>query len=309
MNINKIHNTVVSSWGVFVTCTFVFLAFRLQGDWSNVNLWVCTLIRISIALLLLSLNNAFSMIRRRTLLPAFFYLILTGWNPIFHYDLNGCIATLLIMANYLFLFNAYQKSDSQLNAFNISLILVFGSFLQPQFLLFLPIFWIGAYWFQSFNLRVFLASLTGIVAVYWIIFAWSIYRDDWQMFLAMLPKPEEIFFISDLHLSNYEWISFGIILLALIFSGLNLFVLSISEKVKTVSFLKYMYISSFIFLFLAFLQSEYRAYWESIAYLPVSLILAHYFTLTNKLYVKILLLFFIFSFLSLGVLQLIIDNG
>ena len=308
MNINKIHQTIVSSWGVFVPCTLVFLAFRLQGDWSNVNLWVCTLMQISIALLLLSLNNGFSIIRRRTLLPAFFYLILVGWNPIFNEDLNGSIATLLIMLNYLFLFNTYQKSDSQLNAFNISLILVLGSFLHPRLLLFLPVFWIGVYWFRSFNLRVFLASLMGIVAVYWIIFAWSIYRDDRQIFFAALPKPEEIFFISELHLSNYEWISFGIILLVLIFAGLNLFVLSISEKVKTVSFLKYMYVSSVIFLFMAFVQSECRSYWESIAYISVSLILAHYFTLTNKLYGKILMLLFILSFWGLGLLQLTIDK-
>ncbi|MDR1632939.1 MAG: hypothetical protein LBR97_08725 [Dysgonamonadaceae bacterium] len=309
MNINKIHKTFVSSRVVFFACVFVFLVFRLQGDWSEVNLWVCTMLQISIALFLLPLNNFFSMIRRRTLLPAIFYLILTGWNPIFNYDLNGSIATLLIMLNYLFLFNAYQKSDSQLNAFNISLILVLCSFFQPQLLLFLPIFWIGFYWFRSFNLRVFLASLTGIVAVYWIIFAWSIYWDDWRIFLVTLPKPGKIFFVSELHLSDFELISFGVILLVLIFAGLNLFVLSISEKVKTISFLKYMYVSSFIFLFLAFVQSEYRSYWESVSYIPVSLILAHYFTLTNKLYAKILMLLFIFLLLALGGIQFLILNS
>lgn len=303
MNIGRIHKSFVSSWMVFITCTFVFLAFRLQGDWSNVNLWICTVIQIGIALYLLLLNSVFSMVHRRTLLPAIFYLILTGWNPIFNYDLNGSLATLLTMFNYLLLFNACQKSDSQLNVFNISLILVLGSFLQPQLLLFFPVLWIGCYWFRSFNLRVFLASLTGIVAVYWIIFAWSIYRDDWQVFLATLPNPEEIFYVNELHLPNYEWIGFGILLFVLISAGLNLFILNISEKVKTISFLRYLYVSAFIFLFLAFVQSEYRSYWESIAYIPISLILAHYFTFANRVYSTILMLLFICSFLVLGFLQ------
>ncbi|MDR2692462.1 MAG: hypothetical protein LBB73_09300 [Dysgonamonadaceae bacterium] len=303
MNIGRIQKSFVSSWIVFITCTFAFLAFRLSGDWNNVNLWICTFIQFGIALYLLLLNGIFSMIRCRTLLPAIFYLILTGWNPIFNYDLNGCLATLLTIFNYALLFNAYQKTDSQINAFNISLILVLGSFLQPQLLLFFPILWIGCYWFRSFNLRVFLASLTGIVAVYWIIFAWSIYWDDRQIFFATLPKAEDIFFINELHLSNYEWMSFGIILFVLVSAGLNLFILNISEKVKTVSFLKYLYVSSFLFLFLAFVQSEYRSCWESIAYIPVSLILAYYFTLANKVYSTVLMLLFICSFWFLGFLQ------
>jgi hypothetical protein len=303
VSIDKIHKAFVSGWVAFIACVLVFLAFRSHGDWNNPGLYGVTAIQIAIALFLLSLNNIFSIIRRRTLLPALFYLVLVGWNPIFNYDWNSGIVTLLIMVNYLFLFYAYQKPNSQLNALNISLILVLGSFFRPQLLLFFPIFWIGFYWFQSFNLRVFLASLTGIVAVYLIIFAWSIYQDDWQMFLAAIPKPEEIFFAGEPHLPNYEWIGFGIILFVLIFAGLNLFVLSISEKVRTVSFLKYMYVSSFIFLFLAFVQSEYRSCWESIAYIPISLILAHYFTLANKLYIKILMLLFIFSLLALGGLQ------
>jgi hypothetical protein len=302
MRIDKIHNTFVYNWVVFIAGIFVLLAFRLHGNWNNPGLYSIAVIQIAIASFLLLLNNIFSVIRRRTLLPALFYLILAGWDPIFNYDLSGIVA-LLIMVNYFFLFSAYQKPDSQLNALNISLILVLGSFFRPQLLLFFPISWVGFYWFRSFNLRVFLASLTGIIAVYLIIFAWSIYRDDWRVFLAALPKPEEVFYASELHLSNYEWIGFGIIFLVLIFAGLNLFVLSISEKVRTVSFLKYMYVSSFIFLLLALVQNEYRSCWESIAYIPVSLILAHYFTLTNKLHVKILMLFFIFSLLALGFLQ------
>jgi hypothetical protein len=303
MSIGKIYRAFVSDWVMLIACVLAFLVFRLQGDLSEVNLWICTLLQIGIASSLLLINSIFSIIRRRTLLPAFFYLLLTGWNPIFSYDLTGSIATLLTILNYWFLFTAYQKSDSQLNAFNISLILVLCSFFQPQLLLFFPLFWIGFYWFQSFNLRVFLASLMGIVAVYWIIFAWSIYLDDRQILIAMLPKQEKILFINEFYLSDYERISFGIILFILIFSGFNLFILSISEKVKTVSFLKYMYVSSFIFLLLALAQNEYRSYWESVLYIPVSLIFAHYFTLANKLIVKILMLLFIFSFWALGVLQ------
>jgi hypothetical protein len=288
---------------VFIACVFVFLIFRLQGDWSNPNFWAITLIQIGIALFLLQLNNIFSIIRRRTLLPALFYLLLAGCNPVFNLDWKSGLVALLMMVNYLFLFHAYQKPDSQLNALNISLILVLGSFLRPQLLLFFPIFWFGFYWFRSFNLRVFLASLIGIVAVYLIIFAWSIYQDDWRMFLSYLPEPEEIFFAYKPNLSNYEWINLGIILFVYIFAGYNLYVSDISERIRTVSFLKYMYVSSFLVFFMAFAQSEYRSFWELIAYISIAMVLAHYFTLTNKLSIKILMLIFILGQLILGFLQ------
>jgi len=303
LNIKKIHKAFVYNWILFAICVCVFLALRFQSDWDNLNLWGSTLIQIGIAFFLFQLNNIFSIIHRRTLLPALFYLILVGCNPIFNLELKGSLAALLMMVNYLFLFQTYQNPDSQLNALNISLILVLGSFFWPQFLLFFPIFWIGFYWFHSFNLRVFLASLMGIVVVYLFIFVWCIYQDNWGMFLSFLPKPKEIFPIHELDLSNYEWISLGIILFTYIFAGFNLFVVSISEKVRTVSLLKYLYVSSFFIFSMAFVQSGYRAFWELIASISIALVLAHYFTLTNKLYVKILMLFFIFALLILGFLQ------
>lgn len=303
ISIKKVHDAFVSNWITFVVYVCVVLAFRFWSDWSNFALWGNTLVQIGIAFFLLQLNHIFTIIRRRTLLPMLFYIILVGCNPIFNLSLTSSLAALLMMVNYLFLFQTYQKPNSQLSALNISLILVLGSLFWPQFLLFFPIFWIGFYWFHSFNLRVFLASLTGIVVVYLFVFAWSIYRNDWRLFLSFLPKLGEIFSVGKPNLSNYEWISLSVILFTYIFAGFNLFIGSISEKIITISFLKYLYVSSFFIFAVTFVQSEYRSYWESIAYISIALVLAHYFTLANKQYVKILMLIFLLTLLIVGFLQ------
>ena len=152
-------------------------------------------------------------------------------------------------------------------------------------------------------MRVFLANLVGIVVICLVLFTVCVSWYKWWMFPGFLPEFEKIFIISKPELSNYEWISLGIILIAYIFAGFNLFVSGISEKVRTLSFLKYMYVSSFIIFFMAFVQSEYRSFWELIAYISIALVLAHYFTLANKLYIKILMQVFIFALLTLGFLQ------
>ena len=139
---DKIHKAFISSWVVFIVCVFVFLAFRFQDDWRNVNLWGSTLFQIMVAISLLVLNNIFTIIRRRTLLPALFFLIPVGCNPVFNLDFEGSALAFMMMVNYLFLFYTYHNPDSQLNALNISLLLVCGSFIRPQLLLFFPIFWL-----------------------------------------------------------------------------------------------------------------------------------------------------------------------
>jgi hypothetical protein len=218
------------------------------------------LIQIGTAFFLLRFNYIFSIIRRRTFLPVFFYLILVCCFSEFYLDWKGSLAALLMMVNYVFLFSAYQKPDSQLNALNISLILVLGSFFWPPFLIFFPILWIGFYWFHSLNLRVFLAGIIGFIVIYLFIFAWCVFQNDWEnnltIFRSFFPAFKEIFPVHKLNLSNYEWISFCLILLTHIIAGLSLFVVGISEKVKTVSHLKYLYILSFIIFALSLVQSE-----------------------------------------------------
>jgi len=307
MNIKKTHQAFVSNWIILAVCICAFLAFRLHSNWVNIEFFASTLIQVGIALFLLQFNNIFVIIHRRTLLPALFYIILVGSSPIFNLEWKANLAALLIVLNYVFLFQTYQKPDSQLNAFNISLILALGSFLQPQLLLFFLLFWIGFYWFYSFNLRVFLASLTGVVVVFLFIFAWCIYQDDWKIgwkeFLTFLPKSEDGFLVREINITNYKWINLGIILLTYIFAGFNLFVASISEKIRTVSFLKFLYISSFFIFAMSFVQSKYQSFWELTVYISIALILAHYFTLTNKTYVKVIMLLFLLALLTIRLIQ------
>jgi hypothetical protein len=303
MKFSKIHQTIVSSWEVFAICVVLFLVFRMQRDWSSAVLWVCAALHIGIALFIMMINNIFSFIRKRTVLPQLIYLLLTGWNPIFGDDLRGAIATGLTIVCILLIFKTCQIRESQLSAFNISLIITLGGFVQPQFLLLFFIVWAGFYYFHIFSLRAFLASLLGIISVYWILFAWSIYRDDRQIFLALLPDTSKIFFVSELHLSVYEWVGVGVLALALLFAWLQLLIFRISEKTQTLVMLKFLFAVTCIFLLPAFVQSEQRSYWESAACAPASLILAQYFTLTTKLHTKILMLLFVCTFLALGFLQ------
>ncbi|GHT85206.1 hypothetical protein FACS189420_6840 [Bacteroidia bacterium] len=299
MSIDKIHKAFVSGKAVFFIILLGFIASRLydaNGDWDNPSLWGGTIIQIGIALLLLQLNHVFTIIRSRTLLPALFYLTFTACSLPFTSDLTGSIAALCVVLSCFFLFHAYQEPESQIYALNMGILLTLGSLLWPQLLFFFPVFWYGFYHFRSLNFRVFLASITGIMAVYLFILAWSVYAEDWGVFLSFLPDFHELFSVQKPDFTLPEWIILCFTLLVYIFAGFNLFVSDLSEKIRTVSILRYLYFSSFIIFAPFLLQSENKSHWTLIIFIPVALLFSHFFTLSNKKLVKygMLICFFFF---------------
>jgi hypothetical protein len=299
MNIEKIHRAFINSRALFFTVLLLFVLVRLSvavDEIGNPAFWGSMVIQIGMALLLLQLNQVFTIIRIQTFLPATFYLLFISSSSLFYFDLSGSLATLCFLLGFWCLFYAYQKPDAQLNAFNIALLLTLGSLLWTPLLFLFPIYWYGFHRLRSFNFKVFFASLTGIIVVYLFIFVWSVYAEDWAIFLSRLPQPDKWFAIQQPDFNLREWITIGFMLLVYIFAGFNLFISGISDKIQTVSILNYMYFSSFILFGLLFLQSEYKSQWALIIYIPAAILISHFFTLSNKRPLQYLMLVYL-SFL------------
>ena len=307
MNIEKIHNRFLSSRVLLFITAFAFVAVRLYpiyNQWNNLSAWGNLLVQIGIAFILLHLNHTFNIIQNRTFLPALFYLLFIGGNPVFNYsDLNGSIAALCFVLCYYFLFDSYQKPRSQINALNISLLLSLGSLFQAQLLFFFPVIWIGFYHFHCFNTRMFFANLTGIVIVYLGIFTWSLFQGDKNIFLSLLPQFETLFVIHKPDLTLPEWITCGFIFFVYFIIGLNLFLLNISERIWTISVLRYFYFSAFITFIFLFLQSEYKSTWGLINSAPVAFLTGHFFSNSSKKLVYYSLLAFFSFFVGIGIIQ------
>lgn len=304
MNIEKVHKTFLTSKILFFTVLLAFVATRLYhagSNSANLYLWSSMLIQIGIALFLLHTNHVFNIIQKRSFLPALFYLLFTGINPDFYYDWQGSLAALCFVLCHYFLFDSYQKPESQINSLNISLLLILGSFLWLPLLFFFPIFWHGFYRFRCLNRRVFLANLLGFAVVYLFIFTISLLLESKDFFLSFLPSLSELFIIQIPTITLVEWITFGFILTFYILLGFNLFLFDISEKIRTVSILNYFYFITFILLAFLLLQSKYKSSWALLLYIPVALLSAYFFSRSNKRIVHYLMLLFILFFIGTGV--------
>lgn len=308
MNIEKIHKQILSSKLLLFIIVLAFIATRLYligNQWNNLSLWGSLAIQVGIAFFLLQINHTFNIIQGRTFLPAIFYLLFIGSNPIFYFDLRGSIAAGCFVLCYYSLFTSYQKPNSQVIALNISLLLVLGSLLWTPLLFFFPVFWWGFHHFQCFNLRVFLASLAGFVIVYLFIFTLSIYKGNEDIFFSLLPQFETLFFIQKPNLTNYEWITYGFLLFIYLIIGFYLYIFNISERIWTFSILSYFYFSSFFVFTFFLLQSQYKSSWGLIGLIPIAFLTGHFFSRSNQKGIHYLLLLFFFFFVGIGIFQYI----
>ena len=309
MNIDKIHKLFLSNKLLLFIIVVSFIVIRLysaDSQWDDLYLWGSMIIQIVIAFSILQLNNSFNIIQVRTFLPATFYLLFMGVNPIFYNDIKGSIATLLIVLCYYILFASYQKPLSQVNALNISLLLVLGSLLWPPLLFFFPVIWQGFRHFQSFNIRVFFASLIGFVIVYLLIFTLSIILKDRAIFISLLPQYDTLLIFQKPYLTTLEWSAWGFLLFFYLIIGIYLHTFNISERLWTISVLKYFYFSAFIGFFFFLFQNGYKSTWGLITAVPLAFLTGHFFSNSDKRSMKYLQLLFFLFFVGIGIAQFIV---
>lgn len=128
------------------------------------------------AFLVHRVNYALMLIREKTLLPFLFYALLTSTNPDFFPLKSTSVGVFCLILALYQLFTSYHDPDATDKAYNASLIISIGSLLWIHILWFLPLFWLGMYNFRTLNIRTFVASLFGILTVYWFVFGWCVWE-------------------------------------------------------------------------------------------------------------------------------------
>ena len=102
----------------------------------------------------IQLNNTFAIIRMRASVQTSVYFLLISVCPSLHMLYAGDLAAASFLVALFFLFKSYQQARPTGSLFHAFVFIGLGSLLFPQLMLFVPIFWIGAYNFQSLQPKV-----------------------------------------------------------------------------------------------------------------------------------------------------------
>ncbi len=267
-----------------------------SGNGLLVNI-LSLIITILNSFLIAQINNKFSIIRTRTFLPIFcFLLLMSSWYPT-HTALTSQFAlTLFIFAVFNF-FNMLRDNKASEQAFLGSLLISASSLLINQFIFLIPVCWIGFVIFQSLSLRTFLASVMGTLAP-WILYLSTIY---------LLNPTENLFQLFSANLNHnfnfstftpIEYIYAGLMTVILIISVVGVSSMSRNDAIHTRNKLNFLL---FLLVSLAILSVVFMN--QFISFLPLiafiyALLLSHPLTLSQNNFYGIL--FTVFCILNLA---------
>ncbi|MFV0391522.1 MAG: hypothetical protein ACK5KP_06545 [Paludibacteraceae bacterium] len=133
------------------------------------NVITCSLVILN-SMIIAQINNRYAIIRTRTFMPTFIYLLLSAsWLPAYGNYIAVLAASFVLLAVYI-MPGMYKEKGSVEQAFLVFIFLGVASFLVNEFVVLVLIFWIGFFLLHSFSTRVFFASILGFSVpwIFWI---------------------------------------------------------------------------------------------------------------------------------------------
>ncbi len=273
---------------------FQLLDLSTIPNWANKT--ISFLLYAVIGYSLIEFNSTFAIIRMRASVQTSLFFLFTAACPTLQQVHAGNMAAIAILISVYFLFRSYQRHQSSADLFHSFVFIGIGSLAFPQFIVLIPIWFIGAYNFQSLNIRSFFAAIIGWSIPYWFLLCHAYYHNDMSLFykpfidLASLqPIDFSVISLPEIVTSAYLFILFTV-------SSIHCFVTSYQDKIRTRSYLRFLiFVNSVLFILLV-LQPMHIACLLSSLLVGVSILVGHLFVLTNS---KASNLFFIFSLFGL----------
>ena len=248
--------------------------------------------------LLIELNNMYALIRMRASIQTAVYFLFMAVCPALYPITAGTVASLALLAALFFLFRSYQKGISSSDLFYTFLCIGTGSLIFPQLTYFVPVFWIGAYLFQSLHPKSFFASILGWGLPFWLLLAHAYFHGQMELFRH--PFTELTTFTSvNFRFQPWEIATLSYLLLLFITSGTHCLIAGYEDKIRTRSYLQFIILyTGYTFLYIV-LQPAMCIFLLPILILGISILTGHLFVLTNN---RSSNYFFIFMLINLCML-------
>jgi hypothetical protein len=232
------------------------------------------------SMIIAQMNNRFAIIRTRTFMPPFIYLLLSVcWLPAYGNYVAALGSMFVLLGLYLSL-GMYKDKNVEI-AFLSFFFLALSSFLIHEFVILTLIFWIGFAILNSFSGRVFFASVFGFLAPWILFFAIHYYFFNQTFFI---PQVQE--FVLNFSLFGVDALILFIYVIILIFVlVVSLFQITANSRQDSIqtrnilNFFKLLIIS--LSLLLIFRNSGFISYLPLVA-IVFSLITSYIFTLLKN---------------------------
>lgn len=254
------------------------------------------LLYLFLCFMLTRLNEVFSFIRVRTILPALFCIIIGGLLLRPHLFSTGIIVSLLIVFAVFSAFRLLSEANPRY-AFNAGLFFFTAALFSFSCIWFLPIFWLFLYSGNVFSLRIFTASLLGALTPVLYAVIGFVWLGDVHSLLLYVQENARLFAV-DFHFSLPEIIYLGLIAALALVSLIHFMLVHSRENIKPrqeSAYISIMFVSTLVLIILSVPDS---AALFGLLIVFGSLLIGRFFSLVNNLFTRIILfLFFTVSLL------------
>jgi len=224
---------------------------------------VCLVLSFVNSILLYQLNNIFTIVREKTfVLFLTFFILISAFNSV-HYNITANLALTFLLISFFNFLKMYRRTEQTEAAFLSSfLIACIGWLLFPEFLLlFVPV-WLGIAQLRAMSLRVFLATLIGMItpAIFcFAIFCFALNQNYFQFFISLFENIGLKWLLVWKNLINFHSIFFVIIFIMWILSLFGIYTNALLNNFRTrtnLNFILIFFISILIIL-ICFPQAFY----------------------------------------------------
>ncbi|MDR0892872.1 MAG: hypothetical protein LBN24_09695 [Mediterranea sp.] len=241
------------------------------------------LIYAIIGYFLIEMNNRFAIIRMRASIQTVVYFLIITICPEMHLLYAGDMAAVAFLAAMYFLFCSYQQTHPATYLFYSFMAIGIGSLFLPQLTYLAPIWLFEAYRFQSLTLRSFCAAVVGWALPYWFLFAHAAFYGDMELFYR--PFRELLIFGQPFNLAllqPWQWGVLGYLLLLATISTIHCIASGLDDKIRTRSYLRFLIDQTFcLFLAIAVLPMYCMDFMPQLL-ISSSVLIGHFFVLTNS---------------------------
>ncbi|MBB4037826.1 hypothetical protein GGR21_003747 [Dysgonomonas hofstadii] len=270
--------------GFIQTDAYIWNQFSFIFDTSSISLLASSMVTAGMAVLAAHINTEHVFVRRRTLLPSAFIILLFSCNPAFIYITPEYVGGLLVLYIINLFFTSYNSERKAQASYKVSFMLALGSFFVPVLLLYLPIMWLTLAIARCFNFKSFLVSLLGVFTLYFSAFSFYLFTDSLNVFLSPFTSLS-LDTLEGLPFFDFEatqWAILGVSLIMLIIIICDNYINRHKDKIRiraylgTLDLLAVMALLFFVFLNLGTQMHLF------VALISGSLLLAHFYALVEQ---------------------------
>ena len=256
-----------------------------------------------VAILIQQTQYTLSLIREKSALPFFFFLLFSSSNPSQQSVIPEMIGAFCFVLSLYQLYCSYHNDASYSKAFNWGFILAFASLFWAPILWIVPLYWYGMYHLRSLSTRSFMASVIGLLTPFWLTLGFCVYTHNYTI-LSQIAAACSSFDFNGWDGDLYGTLAIMLISILTLASAIHIIMNEYRDNERTRQYLSITFIFSVYFLLLSLFFEKQSSGFILIASVPSSVLIAHFFTVNWSRWIRILFILTFFYFITLFILHI-----